>query len=375
MVTRQIVQKQEDDTEIVLDFGAEAKNVVEDTEHQFVTAAEKQALQTNSESVQAVMDRIGAADDTGGSETAGTVMGKLNKLISDLVSHMTAWTATRAGYIDTIKTDVAAVKTDVAEAKNGTDEIKTSTDRIGAADDTGGSETAGTVMGKLNKLISDLVSHMTAWTATRAGYIDTIKTDVAAVKTDVAEAKNGTDEIKTSTDRIGAADDTGGSETAGTVMGKLNKLISDLVSHMTAWTATRAGYIDTIKTDAEAAKSSTAVNNTGSATGTLSQKLTHVIELLTSGDVGNRLDELVAKGAVKSVQRGIATTINQMNNQGNTDYYTTVNIGTINPEKSIVLLESAYFQSAILLEVGSSSIKIGTDTEGTAVSWQVIEFY
>ncbi|EET60362.1 hypothetical protein BRYFOR_07558 [Marvinbryantia formatexigens DSM 14469] len=303
MVTRQIVQKQEDDTEIVLDFGAEAKNVVEDTEHQFVTAAEKQALQTNSESVQAVMDRIGAADDTGGSETAGTVMGKLNKLISDLVSHMTAWTATRAGYIDTIKTDVAAVKTDVAEAKNGTDEIKTSTDRIGAADDTGGSETAGTVMGKLNKLISDLVSHMTAWTATRAG------------------------------------------------------------------------YIDTIKTDAEAAKSSTAVNNTGSATGTLSQKLTHVIELLTSGDVGNRLDELVAKGAVKSVQRGIATTINQMNNQGNTDYYTTVNIGTINPEKSIVLLESAYFQSAILLEVGSSSIKIGTDTEGTAVSWQVIEFY
>ena len=144
---------------------------------------------------------------------------------------------------------------------------------------------------------------------------------------------------------------------------------------MTAWTATRAGYIDTIKTDAEAAKSSTAVNNTGSATGTLSQKLTHVIELLTSGDVGNRLDELVAKGAVKSVQRGIATTINQMNNQGNTDYYTTVNIGTINPEKSIVLLESAYFQSAILLEVGSSSIKIGTDTEGTAVSWQVIEFY
>lgn len=178
--------------------------------------------------------------------------------------------------------ELAAAEQAAKDAKTAAQEAS---NKVGAANDTGGSTTAGTVMGKLNKLISDLTTHMGRWTAARAGYIDTINTN----------AKN-------SADRTGATGDTGGSATAGTVMGKLNKLISDLTAHAASWTAARAGYIDTIKTDAAAAKadaaaakSNTGTNNTGSATGTLSQKLSHIISLLTSGDVSDKLETIVTQ--------------------------------------------------------------------------------
>mgnify|MGYP005762843791 CR=1 FL=1 len=263
MVVKQIKQKQSDGEEIVLDIGAKAENIETDSDHQFVTAAEKEALSTGSEAAQSASEKIGSTGDTGGGTSAGTVMAKLNKLISDLATHTSRWTNTRAGYIDTINTN----------AKN-------SADRIGSTGDTGGSSSAGTVMGKLNKIISDLASHAASWTSTRAGYIDTIKSDVAANKTNVSA-------IKTSTDKIGSTGDTGGSVTAGSIFGKLNKLVSDLTTHMSRWTSTRAEYIDAIN-------NSTETNNTASASGTLSQKMSHLIDL-----VGN-------KGTVKSVQRGTA---------------------------------------------------------------------
>lgn len=263
MVVKQIKQKQSDGKEIVLDIGAKAVNIETDSDHQFVTSAEKAALSTGSEAAQSASEKIGSTGDTGGGTSAGTVMAKLNKLISDLATHTSRWTNTRAGYIDTINTN----------AKN-------SADRIGSTGDTGGSSSAGTVMGKLNKIISDLASHAASWTSTRAGYIDTIKSDVAANKTNVSA-------IKTSTDKIGSTGDTGGSVTAGSIFGKLNKLVSDLTMHMGRWTSTRAGYIDTINNN-------TKTNNTASASGTLSQKMSHLINLVGS------------KGAVKSVQRGVA---------------------------------------------------------------------
>ena len=82
-----------------------------DVKAAMAAAAEAQAA------AQGVSDKLGATGDTGGSASAGTVFGKLNKIISDLVTHMGRWTATRAGYIDTIKTDVEAAKADVAAIK------------------------------------------------------------------------------------------------------------------------------------------------------------------------------------------------------------------------------------------------------------------
>lgn len=52
-----------------------------------------------------------------------------------------------------------------------------------------------------------------------------IKTDVTEVKTNVLTVKTNVANIKSKTDLIGSTSDTGGSATAGTVMGKLNKII------------------------------------------------------------------------------------------------------------------------------------------------------
>ena len=88
---------------------------------------------------------------------------------------------------------------------------------------------------------------------------------------------------------IGATGNTGGSTSAGTVMGKLNALL-------TSWTSTRAGYVDRlanstygldkIKTDTGNAVTNTATNNTASKTGVLSAKLAYVIGLLENSTYG-----------------------------------------------------------------------------------------
>ena len=59
------------------------------------------------------------------------------------------------------------------------------------------------------------------------GDVSTVKSDVSTVKTNVLTVKTNVANIKSKTDLIGSTSDTGGSATAGTVMGKLNKLISD----------------------------------------------------------------------------------------------------------------------------------------------------
>lgn len=59
------------------------------------------------------------------------------------------------------------------------------------------------------------------------GDVSTVKSDVSTVKTNVLTVKTNVANIKSKTDLIGSTSDTGGSTTSGTVMGKLNKLISD----------------------------------------------------------------------------------------------------------------------------------------------------
>ena len=63
-------------------------------------------------SVNTVTAAIGAASDTGGTATSGSIFAKLNKLLTD-------WTTTRAGTIDTIATDVGTVKTSVDALASG----------------------------------------------------------------------------------------------------------------------------------------------------------------------------------------------------------------------------------------------------------------
>lgn len=72
-------------------------------------------------------------------------------------------------------------------------------------------------------------------------------------------------------DKIGQTTDTGGTTNAGSVFAKLNKLISDLATHMGRWTSARASSIDTIA-------SMVSTNNTPNAEGTLSQKLSKLVQ-------------------------------------------------------------------------------------------------
>ena len=60
------------------------------------------------------------------------------------------------------------------------------------------------------------------------GDVSTVKSDVSTVKTNVLTVKTNVADIKGKTDLIGATGDTGGSATAGTVMGKLNAIITNL---------------------------------------------------------------------------------------------------------------------------------------------------
>lgn len=71
---------------------------------------------------------------------------------------------------------------------------------------------------------------------------------------------------------IGSSNATGGSATAGTVMSKLNALLS-------SWTAARAGYLDNIR-------SYTITNNSASSTGVLSQKLSYLISQRQASQTG-----------------------------------------------------------------------------------------
>lgn len=109
--------------------------------------------------------------------------------------------------------------------------------------------------------------------------VEEVATNLSEVKTFASGAKTSADDAKASaatavsnTSVIGATGNTGGSTTAGTVMGKLNALLTN-------WTSTRAGYIDNIR-------SYTITNNTASKTGVLSAKLAYVISLLENTTYG-----------------------------------------------------------------------------------------
>ena len=92
--------------------------------------------------------------------------------------------------------------------------------------------------------------------------------------------------------KVGATNNTGGSATAGTLFGKLNAIISSIATHVANWTAARAANLDAAvssrQSESNAASryntlnTNTGVNNTASATGTLSQKLSHIINLIAS---------------------------------------------------------------------------------------------
>lgn len=170
----------------------------------------KETLSTVKTNVNSVKSSVGSTKDTGGSISAGSIFGKLNKIISDIATHMNSWSSTRAGYIDNIRSNTEGLHSKV--------------------------DTLNTVMSntysKVDTEVADIQSKVTD-----------VKTDLNTVKiysNTVNEAlKQSNTENATGTihqkltaiwnlvsDRIGTTDATGGTTTAGTIMAKLNAIIS-----------------------------------------------------------------------------------------------------------------------------------------------------
>ena len=145
---------------------------------------------------------------------------------------------------------------------------------IGATGDTGGSATAGSIMAKLNGIFTN-AARLTSAHATKI-------------------------------DNIGATGDTGGTASAGTVMGKLNAIISSLAN--IGGSSVNASDITAIKTATEA-------TTTENASGTLSAKLSYLI---------NRRDRIVTPSStnLKTLSTNLSLTTTADKLSGNS--YTTV---------------------------------------------------
>lgn len=142
--------------------------------------------------------------------------------------------------------------------------------------------------------------------------------------------------VDTISSKTGGTTDTGGTTSAGSIFAKLNKLLTD-------WNATRAGYLDTI-----------------------------------NANVGTLLNGRV----LKSVQRGVVSS-NAFN------YSTaTVNHNIVSLNKSILIITTPLSRSGGVVSVWvANRIPISSQSEaftlqisqspdgGTAVSWELVEFY
>ncbi len=317
-----------------------------------------------------IIERIGVTTDTGGTNNAGTVMAKLNNLLTN-------WTNARAVKIDSINDNIGKT-TDTGGTNNAgtvmaklnklltdwTNARAAKLDTIGETADTNGSTTTGSVMAKLNKLLTD-------WTNSRATKIDTINTNVSNLNTRLTSTR------ASRLDNIGTTTDTGGTATAGTIMAKLNKLITDgansssgdigtvnnnigtttdtggttsagtvmakLNKLLTDWTTTRAGYITNLNSRLTSTRAGyldklanigTTTDTGGTATaGTLMAKVNALLKAGSSAGL-----------KVKSVQHGFIFA-------GSAKTETRLlAIATVNVAKSILITDTG----GIGLQIGHS---------------------
>ncbi len=137
--------------------------------------------------------------------------------------------------------------------------------------------------------------------------------------------------------KIGETNDSGGSEAAGSVFAKLNKIIGDIAAHVKQWTAERAAKLDQLDTINENAK-------------TASTKATELVEDLA---------ELKAAVAQESTVEGIS---NKIGSEGDADTQPTL-FGRLAQLKNVLVEKLA----EVLTKVTGIDGKIGTsgDTSGS----------
>ena len=162
-------------------------------------------------------------------------------------------------YANETNTKLTTLQTDVTAVKDNTEEINTNTKqleaRIGSNADTADDTS---LFGQVKDIIEGIFNNSGSTTANSSGSLSQKLSYIIS-------------------SLIGATNSTGGGASSGTLMAKVNALLS-------SWTSTRAGYIDTINTNANNAQKyadnartyarnaqdNTITNNTGNKTGVLS---------------------------------------------------------------------------------------------------------
>ena len=244
--------------------------------------------------------------------------------------------------------------------------------KIGETGNTGGSTTAGSVFAKLNKIISDLTTHMGRWTATRAGYIDTINTNASSAKTAAVNAQNYTVTNNT-------ASKTG-------ILSQKESYTHSLLENTNYGLNALNTNVTGAKTAATNAQNYTATNNTASKTGILSQKESYTHSLLENTSYGlNALNTKLTSGisVVKSIQKGFVNS-HSYKTGGNVE----ITINEVNTEKCFLYLHAPTFVSTGAEDSACVTVKEFSSTKITlwvskqisssvnvSYHWMLIEFY
>lgn len=257
--------------------------------------------------------------------------------------------------------------------KGKVDLIHTNTEglsgKIGETNDSGGSEAAGSVFAKLNKIIGDIAAHVKQWTAERAeklDQLDTINENAQTASTKATELVEDVAELKAAvaqettvegiSNKIGAEGD---EDTQPTLFGRLAQVKKVLLEKLAELLTKVTGIDGKIGTSGDTAGS-----------GTLFGQVKDISENMPSG-------------AVKSVQRG---TFNVSSTSAAGALFN-IPIATVNPEKCLVTLMTPAFQAtgsgmgAYVKELSASNLQIfalnsrSGDNDSNKVSWEVSEFF
>ena len=262
-------------------------------------------------------------------------------------------------YANETNTKLTTLQTDVTAAKDNTEEINTNTKqleaRIGSNADTADDTS---LFGQVKDIIEGIFNISGSTTANSSGSLSQKLSYIIS-------------------SLIGATNSTGGGASSGTLMAKVNALLS-------SWTSTRAGYIDTINTNANNAQKyadnartyarnaqdNTITNNTGNKTGVLSQKLTYLINLLENTTYGlnaikNQTNNLRSYSKVEKKQISLYQTDTQ-SYQGNAGRYIYLNYTS----------DNIRFDSLQIIIDGNQIVNAGTSDsiESFLTAWSSVPY-
>lgn len=193
------------------EVGGDTKINIADKETLDAVKGKVDLIHTNTEGLSG---KIGQTNDSGGSEAAGSVFAKLNKIIGDIAAHVKQWTAERAAkldQLDTINENAQTASTKATELVEDVTELKAAvaqettvegiSNKIGAEGD---ADTQPTLFGRLAQLKNVVVEKLTELLTKVTGIDGKIGTsgDAAGSETLFGQIKNIVEESKKDENKI-----------------------------------------------------------------------------------------------------------------------------------------------------------------------------